>query len=595
MARPLAELVQDYDAADGELESALRLSMEAPAAEPMFHKAHDQMLRASCCYFFQEMIRGPQEKPYRGKSLVGRHHIEWDTLLTEKLDADKEDRKILVEAARDHGKSHFFSLALPLWNAWYRYPGKLGYIFSATQTLADELFGKLQTELLENEKLAYMLPTTRDRDWSKSKITLRNGSVILSRGVGVKVRGGHPHWIVVDDGLSDEDIYSETIRRRNIDYFLSAIVNMLVPGGTLVVVGTPMHFADLYAYLANTGEYVCRYYPAIDRRERILFPERYNKKRLAARKRELGPARFAREFLCQPLTDDASMFPSRLFEGDVRMPYKLGMPAEWWEERGYQRFTGVDFAMSSSAQADYTVIFTIAVDEHGNRWLANIRRGKGWGFQRQLDEIKDENTLMRPDVIQAEANQMQRIFSDELIRTTDLPIRKFYTSGVQPKQPWRKGMAALTLGKHSLDRGVPSLSIGLENRKWRFPRGDRHAIEMTDIWMGELQAMSWQDGKLVSAGEHDDCVMAMWMADSAAKYGGFKFSFGDDDDLADGEDFDFLDDDDDEEDDDLMPQLGRPREKVAMATKSPVDSRPSWMPREGAPVPSDLGFDDDDY
>lgn len=485
--------------------------------------------------------------------------------------------------------SHYFSLAYPIWRAGYTHPGKLGYVFSATQELSQSFLAIIKDEIENNPKLQHLLPVNRSKNWSQRQITLRNGSTIRARGMGTKVRGGHPYWIIVDDGLTDEAIYSETIRRRIIDYFLSAITNMIVPGGQIGVCGTPMHFADLYYHLKSTGEYYHKQYPAIDRRGRILFPERYDRERLEKRKRELNSlARFAREFLCQPLSDEASLFPSHLFEGEIRQPYTLGLPAEYWEELGMPRFTGIDFAMSSSARADRTIILTIAVDGFGNRWLANIRVGEGWGFQRQLDEIKEENELMKPDVVHAEANQMQRIFSDEVIRTTDIPIRKFFTSGVQPKMPWRKGMASITMNKHHLERGVPSLRMSLENGKWRIPRGDRKSIDLTDMWMGEFQAMSWQDGNVVSVGEHDDHVMATWMADTAARLGGFRFSFGEE-----------------ETKKQSVPSNG---EKPKMdANTKPVNleipeagqyslsesnngQSDEWKPQLGAPKASDIGF-----
>jgi len=122
-----------------------------------------------------------------------------------------------------------------------------------------------------------------------------------------------------------------------------------------------------------------------------------------------------------------------------------------------------------------------------------------------------------------EDNQMQRIFGDELIRTSDLPIHKF-TTGVQ---------------KHSLDKGLPSLRVLLENRKFRIPRGDAHSVEMTDLWISEMQAMTWDKGKIVSVGAHDDLVMGNWICDQCIRHGGFQFSFGDDD--YDGNLDDFLD------------------------------------------------------
>jgi hypothetical protein len=514
--------MKDDGVGSAQIDAALTLHELHPESDTkLWIEAGDDLLRSSLAFFFSEMIRGPEDWPYQGRSLVGRHHQEWDEVI------QVHDRA-LVEAARDHGKSHYFSLAYPIWKAGYVNPGSLGYMFSSTQDTASALLTILKDELLHNPKFAHLVPTTGDRFWSTKEIVLRNGSKIRARGWGVRVRGGHPQWIVCDDVLSDDDIYSETTRHRSIDYFLSAITNMIVPTGQIVVCGTPMHFGDLYGHLKRVGTYFCKQYPAIDKRGRILFPERYDRERLERRRKELGPARFAREFLCQPMTDESSLFPSSLFhQPNVMQPYLLGLGWEFWERRGMLRYTGVDFGLSTSASADYTVIVTIAVDQFGNRWLANIRRGRGWPFQRQLNEIKEEYALMRFEVAHVEANQAQRIFSAEIIRDTAIPIRKFFTSGVTPKQPFRRGMTTITQNKHHLDRGVPGLRLAFENRKWRMPRGDERAIEATDLWMGEFTAIGWQDGKVISVGDHDDQVMATWMADKAAEAGGFTFTFGD--------------------------------------------------------------------
>ncbi|MBT8428309.1 MAG: hypothetical protein KJN79_00205 [Gammaproteobacteria bacterium] len=525
IARPLKDLLPIQGIQKADVEAAVRQAEAGLAVDPLWGECRQEMLKSSLAYFASEMISGPPEAPYHGRFLVGRHHEEWDALI-------HEHEKLVIEAARDHGKSHLMSLAYPIWRGGYTHPGRLGYIFSNTQPLAEAFLALIKEECAENERLQHLLPNgiSTARQWGKaSELQMRNGSVIRARGMGVKVRGGHPYWAVADDILDDNDIYSETIRQRHIDYFLSAINNMVVPGGQIVVVGTPFAVADLYGYLREAGAYHCVKYPAIRADGSLLFPERYSQRLLDQRKKELNSAsRFAREFNCSPLSDESSLFPSHLFEGgDVRVPYTLGLGADFWERRGCTTYTGVDFAMSASSAADYTVIFTVAQDSRGVRWIANIRRGRGWGFQRQLDEIKDEYALMRPAVIHAEANQMQRIFTDELIRETDIPIRKFFTTGVQPKNPSRKGMGQLSLSKHHLERGVPSLRMSLENRKWRIPRGDQRSMELTDIWIGELQSMSWEGGKVVSVGAHDDMCMSSWMCDAAVRMGGFNFSFGD--------------------------------------------------------------------
>lgn len=116
-----------------------------------------------------------------------------------------------------------------------------------------------------------------------------------------------------------------------------------------------------------------------------------------------------------------------------------------------------------------------------------------------------------PALIFLESNQMQRIFGDELIRLTDLPIKEFIT-GVQ---------------KNSLDKGVPSLRVLLENKKFRIPRGDKRSVELTEIWVDEMRSFTWAEGKLQSVGGHDDMVMGCWICDQAIRHGGFEFTFGD--------------------------------------------------------------------
>jgi len=477
-------------------------------------KLHEQLLIMSLSYYAVEMLQGPAKSPYRGRVLLGKHHLELDEAL-------REHRRLLVRAARDHGKSFYFCVAYTIWKAHKNHPGSLGYIFSASQTLAEERLKEMTDQLESNDKVNHLVPVGKDRVWSRREVKTTTGTLIRARGWGTKVRGGHPHWIIADDCLDDHSLYSETVRQRSVDFFFSAITNMVVPDGQIVVDGTPLHQTDLYSKIEETGRYFVRNYPARDAKTgEPLFPERYSVAALKDKETEIGPTRFAREFLVQPLTDASSLFPSHLFAGDVRLPYKVGLPAEYWEKMGAIRYSGVDIAMSSEIGSDYFVIFTLAVDGRGRRWIVDIFRERGLPFQAQKDAIKECYAKYLPEVIHIEANQMQRVWPEEIINETAIPIRSFFTSGVQPKHEWKKGMTSVTMNKHHLDRGVPSLRLSLENRLWRIPRGDATSIEKTDTWMGELQCLSLQGGRVVSVGEHDDVAMACWMADTAVRLSG---------------------------------------------------------------------------
>jgi hypothetical protein len=472
--------------------------------DPTWDRVNAVLRKKSCAFFAQDVLQGPTEQPYDGKFLIGEHHEEWDQLV------QNHDR-IVVLAPRDHGKTFYFDFAYPIWKVVHD-PGGIGFIFSATKEQAVRILADIKEEIESNPKLNWLVPKKKE-NWSSTHIRLSNGHHIYARGFGTKVRGAHPSWIVVDDGLNDETAYSELVRNKQKDYFYTAITNMIIPGGQIIVVGTPFHQEDLYADLQRNPEYKFRQYQALNEKSgKALWPERYDKERLERRKKEIGVVRFTREFQCSPISDDMSLFPGHLFRGEPTEQFRvrLGENRDYWNQLGIQSvFMGVDFAMSSTVQADFTVVWTMGTDKERNRWIMDIRKEKGLGFQQQLSLINEVAQLYQPGLVYLEANQMQRIFGDELIRKTDLPIKQFVT-GVQ---------------KNSLDKGVPSLRVLLENGKFRIPRGDAHSVEMTNEWINEMRNFTWHDGKLQGVGSHDDMVMACWICDQAVRQGAFSFSF----------------------------------------------------------------------
>lgn len=463
-----------------------------------------QMIEASPAFMAQELLRGPPEAPYYGRFLISRHHEEWDHLVT------TYDR-LCILAPRDHGKTFFFDFAVPI-HMILTQPGEITFIFSATKEQATRILGDIRHEIESNPKLSWLVPARKDR-WSATVLRFSNGHTIYARGFGTKVRGAHPRNIIVDDGLNDETAYSKLVRDKQKEYFYTAITNMVVPGGKIIVVGTPFHQDDLYGDLKKNPEYTWVRYRALNGPdERPLWPGRYSRERLQARRREIGSIHFTREFQCDPLSDSMSLFPGALFRGDPveQLTLRLGEPKKFWDELGVTAFMGVDIAMSSTVESDYMVVWVMGRDAHGNRWIMDIHREKGLGFQEQLSVIVAKARKYGPALILIEANQMQRVWGDELIRTTDLPIKKFVTTAQN---------------KHALDKGVPSLRVLLENKKMRIPRGDRTTVEKIDTWIDEMRSLTFAEGKVQSVGGHDDTVMACWICDQAIRMGGFDFSF----------------------------------------------------------------------
>jgi hypothetical protein len=462
------------------------------------------LMHQSPIFFAQVLLRGPPEAPFYGKYLVGPHHHEWDRIVT-------ENPRFAVMSSRNSGKTFFYSFALPIWRAACN-PGQSGVIFSATADLSERMLSDIKQEVETNPRLQFLLPNRQINKWSSRQIHLANGHKIYARGWRSRVRGMHPHWIICDDVLGDEDGWSDTQRRKNKDYFFTAVSSMVVRGGQIGVVGTPFHSQDLLCDFANNPVYCFWRYPALLPDGESMWPELYSKELLEEQKLEIGTVRFEREKMCRPVSDEMSLFPKKLFFNEQMRPeLTLGMPKEHYTANGIEIFMAVDFAFSSSVSADYFVIWLMGKDAQGNRYIVDIYRDKGIPYQEQLALITTYGIRYEPVIMHLEANQAQRIVADELIRTTSLPIVK-YTTGTE---------------KNTLDKGVPSLRILLENQKFRIPRGDERSIELTDLWINEMHNFTWVNGKLAQVGGHDDMCMALYLTEQAIRRGGFSVDFGD--------------------------------------------------------------------
>jgi hypothetical protein len=446
------------------------------------------------------------------------HHLEWG-------DMAQRYSKVNVIAARDHGKSFYWSNAYLAWKM-YRYKpitaygrprkdlalSKRGFLFSFSQQQAVDLLDILKSTIEESDELRERLYPGKSDGWAKTDIVAKNGARITTKGFGSSVRGAHPGYIVVDDGLKDNVIYSSVQRKKSIDYFHAVIMNMIVPKGQVIVVGTPFHANDLYGDLKSKEGWHVREYPAIFPDGKILWRERWGFKELMEKRSTQGNIIFSRENLCRPVTNESSIFPQDIIErAYVRMEdYTFVRSRSAFKMKFDRVATGIDFSISSSVGADYTVMITVGIDDSDNLWLMNITRFKGKSFAEQLAVIKQINHSFQPDIMVMENNVFQQIFVQESERA-GLPVEG-HTTGTN---------------KYDLKAGLPGLAILFERGKIRIPRGNQESIDLADSLAMELSSVTWTEKGLEGVGEHDDQAMALWLTSIAAKKvsSGFSFKF----------------------------------------------------------------------
>lgn len=450
------------------------------------------------------------------------HHLEWGDLV-------HRYRKLCIEAARDHGKSFYFSNAYAAWQL-YKYARPKGTVFSARPTKSNSNRGYLfsfslqqSVDLMEilkgtiesNDILRQRLfPDSKQSGaWASTNIVCKNGARLTCKGFGSSVRGAHPFWIVVDDGLKDNVIYSQLQRQKSIDYFHSVIMNMLVPGGQIIVVGTPFHASDLYGDLKSKKGWFVIEYPAIFPDGRILWPQRWSFFDLLDKRASQGNIIFSRENLCRPITNEASIFPLKVLERSLlRMEnYVLVRNRDDFPMKFNKVVTGCDFAISANVGSDYTVFTTWGVDdETGERWLLNFHRQKGMTFNEQMQVLRGINARFRPDTMILEQNTFQQIFVQESDRQ-GLPVVG-HTTGID---------------KYDLKTGWPGLSIDFERGKIHIPIGNDYSRNVKDLIFSDLGSVAFTDKGLESVGEHDDISSSFWLAKLGANLitTGFKYTF----------------------------------------------------------------------
>ena len=233
-------------------------------------------------------------------------HVAW-------LDAAQTRDEVLLIAARGHAKSEYYSAVEPAWIIGTHPDVRIVHVTS-TDDLATMYSRRLQA-VVTSARFREVFPQAPGRGvkWTESEWELDVPGVRdptwRCAGRGSSITGGRADVIIADDVVTEETARSEVERRRTLDWWNQTLMPMLVPGGKLLVIGTRYNEADLYATLMEGGMEPLLY-PAEDRKGRILWPSRFNREELDARKRPpKGSAySYASQYLCKPVPAGGILF-----------------------------------------------------------------------------------------------------------------------------------------------------------------------------------------------------------------------------------------------------------------------------------------------
>lgn len=426
------------------------------------------------------------------------------------IDAVMNDpRHAVIMAARGHFKTTVMSVAFPLWYAFSNASKPdLILIISATEMQSMMIVGLLKSAIEDNPVLreAFM-PTDGSAVWSKTELDLKNGWKIKSLPFTDAIRGNHPALIIMDDVLKDE---STNVEDAKSNFFGIVYPAIQAKRGKIVVVGTPMSYADLLHELggqygspdemaARSKAFAFLKFPCFLPDGSPQFPEHYSAEQLAATRAVMPGAKFSREYLCEPVTGSNALFPDAAVQACVDLPLRA-LSAE--ELRDAPVVIGYDVAVTDKEGSDYSA-YTVARVRSGEA-LEVLETGRfKLPTNEQIGMLKELKARFNPVKV--------------LIESTGAGVGLFQTASTT------EGLVGLLEAfetkKKSKQELLGLLEVSVRNHSVKLPF-NRDLIDELAGWENTHDKTGMPVVR--SMKKHDDLVMSLAFALWAAKEYGFQ-------------------------------------------------------------------------
>lgn len=464
------------------------------------------------------------------------------------------DRRLLFLAPRSHGKTSSAARVLigqrVLTNRNIRI-----LVVSLTKGAAAKSARQVRRDLEKNPRIRDDWTTEeaggpfreKGAPWTDSFFYVRRSQplrdpTVEAVGAGGAITGGRFDLIIIDDPEDERTTLTARRRRKTVEWLYGTVLPLLDTGGSVVVIGTRKHAADLFDTIDKDPTFakVCdraieqwpdlekvrwihRTDPETGRQQlidvevppeaggRVLWSEKLSLAQLLLIWKSNGSLLFTREYQNEVIDDAAAAFKKLWLDAAKKRGGGRGFLKCGWDfenDCAHPRCEGLivwqcwDFALVDSEEkaeeqdSDYTVGQTWGLDwETGERFLLRAIRRRGLTPTQILNLVQSEAGLFPQRIaVVVENNSFGKILEMGLRRTRDLPL---YGHTVDRK-------------KHSLYDGVPAMSVDYENAKVVLPyagAGELAAGEVdprpfVDVFTAEHHGLGRE--------AHDDTVMSEW-------------------------------------------------------------------------------------
>lgn len=301
-----------------------------------------------------------------------RHLAYIDRKITDAI-SGRGSKRLIITVPPRHGKSLLVGQYVPAWFAGM-YPDKRTIFASYEADFAAQWGRKARGVVEAWGHLFGVQVDPASRAANRWEILGRLGGM-QTAGAGGALTGKGADLLICDDPIKNaEEAYSQTIRDKIWDWWLSTAFTRLEPGGVAVVIHTRWHPDDLIGRLIKQSgqggqEWEVINFPAIAESADVLgrkpgealWPSRFNIEHLREIEREVGPYWFSAQYQQRPTPIEGGMFKRDWFRTIHAAP-KTKSRVRYWD------------LAATEGGGDYTVGTLVGIDEDGEYVVLDVVR-----------------------------------------------------------------------------------------------------------------------------------------------------------------------------------------------------------------------------
>lgn len=421
------------------------------------------------------------------KAELGQFHKKLCTMVT-----DDRKKKKLILIPRGHLKSTLITIGYSL-QSIIANPNIRILILNATWQMAVDFLSEIKRHLVQNPEIGVLYPEVvelarRPDEWTQDRITLPRtdtgikGPTVWAAGIESNLVGSHPDLIIFDD-VVNRDNTNTVEQKEKVKLRYKDALDLLEPGGQLIVIGTRWAEDDLYGWIMDKENEIYRGYDIQVERAyegnletgenfKAIWPEKFSQPELLGRLREKGWFEFSAQYLNDPTPAEDAVFRKDQFryfnEIDIR-------------GKDFTKVLTIDPAISIEKDADFTAMVVSAIDTFGNIFVLDIVRGH-FKPSEIIERVFYINEIWHPQQVGIETVAYQKALSyalkDEMQKRRRylpivelLPHERSKDQRIKALQPQYESRKVFHRDKKECKN-----MIFLENELVMFPRGAKDDI-----------------------------------------------------------------------------------------------------------------------